>query len=129
MRDGANEDLVADELGLGKTTLRRQYIRPLSEGREARRQQRAGADGLTREEQHVADLILKSFSDGDWLFRGRCLLWRGTDGDFAKTPEDAYARWLADGRGWITAGLARNFNAEQLQAFAALKAAAERLRG
>jgi hypothetical protein len=84
---------------------------------------------MTREEQCVADVMLKSFSDGKWLFRGRCLLWRGTDGDFARTPADVFARWLADGHGWIAAGLNHNFSAEQLQAFAALKAAAEKLGG
>ena len=130
MAAGGVEDEVALELGVDKNQLRRKHIRALRQGRAARRQQQAEAEeALTREEQCVADVILNSFADGNWLFRGRCLLWRGTDGDFARTPADAFARWLRDGHGWLTAGLARNFSAEQLSQFVQLKAEALKLLG
>jgi hypothetical protein len=66
MAGGASEDLVADELGLDKNQLRRKYIRPLAQGREARRQQiKAERDLQTKKEMELYLACMAGF-DSKW---------------------------------------------------------------
>jgi hypothetical protein len=128
---GLNADALAQVVGVNKNTLRAEHALALASGRASlkKRKEEEAASALTREEQHAANAILMAFSATKWNVNGRNLLFRGTDGQGALSPPDAYAAWAAAGHGWITAGLDHNFSREQLQKFAELKAAAEGLRG
>jgi hypothetical protein len=96
MAGGANEDLIADELGLGKTTLRRQYIRPLTQGRQARRQRRK-AEQLSNKEALLYRACMVGFDDPKWTRPdGRCRL----HGDMTREEAEAdFALRLARMRG------------------------------
>jgi len=128
---GLNADAVAQIINVNRNTLRAEHALALANGRATLKKKKAeeAANQLTREEQHAADAILSAFADPGWNApNGRNLLFRGTDGQGARTAVDAFRAWQADGRGWITSGLDHNFTPEQLQQFAALKAAATKLR-
>jgi len=128
---GLNADAVAQIVNVNKNTLPAQHALALANGRAALKKRKAEerASALTPEELHVCNSILLAFDSGKWIAPdGRCLLWRGTDGDFARSPADAFRAWQASGRAFICAGLNSNFSCQQLQRFAALKAEAEKLR-
>jgi hypothetical protein len=77
---------------------------------------------LTYAEKCFADIVLSSV-DSAWLG----LLWSGLHGDPAKTPADAYARWLRDGSRFGTAGVRKSFSQERIAEFRALKISAQKL--
>jgi hypothetical protein len=128
---GLNADAVAQIINVNKNTLRAEHALALANGRATLKKKKVEqkASALTRQEQHAADAILATFSDGNWIMPdGRCALFPGTDGQGARTAADAFAKWVADGGRWITTGLNHNFSPEQLREFAALKAEAAKLR-
>jgi hypothetical protein len=122
-RLGEPEDAIALQVNLNKNTLRRRHILDIARGRAAKVQ----AADMTRAEMCAADAILSAFS-GTWNVPGEGnLLWAGVDGDGARNPADAFARWMLNGSKFITSGLASRFSRERLREFAAVKAAAEKL--
>jgi hypothetical protein len=121
---GLVEDQIALRLRTDKNQLRRKYIDSIKQGRAIARERKAATCELTYAEKCCADVILSSVGSG-WL----SLLWSGVDGDRAKTPADAYARWLRDGGRFMTAGIRKTFGPERIAEFCALKIEAQALLG
>jgi hypothetical protein len=121
---GLSGDVISEILNVNKNTLRSKHAVALHIGRMKLKQQRAAARDLTYAEMCCADVILNSVGSG-WFE----IIWSGLHGDSAKTPADAYARWLRDGGRFITAGIHRNFSPERVAEFVALKREAQALLG
>jgi hypothetical protein len=119
---GLVEDQIALRLRTDKNQLRRKYIDSIKQGRAIAREQKAAVCELTYAEKCFADIVLSSV-DSAWLG----LLWSGLHGDPAKTPADAYARWLRDGSRFGTAGVRKSFSQERIAEFRALKIEAQKL--
>ena len=121
---GLNGDSVAAVLGLNKNMLRSRHALALANGRAAmmKRKAEARAAKLTSEERFALDAIMteSAIDLGD--------LWPGLGGGGARSPADAFARWLRDGSRYVCTGLEQDkFTSEQLDAFAQVKAEAKKL--
>jgi hypothetical protein len=128
---GLSGDVISELLNVNKNRLRREHAVALHIGRMKAKKQKAAtkARDMTRAEMHAANAILVAFADEEWVdpVDGN-LLWVGLDGDAgAKTPADAYARWLRDGGKFITSGISKNFGPERIAEFCKLKGEAEKL--
>jgi hypothetical protein len=121
---GLSGDVISEILNVNKNTLRARHALALHIGRAKLKQQKAAARDLTYPEMCCADAILSSVAS-EWF---DCL-WSGLHSDSAKTPADAYARWLRDGGRFITAGIRKNFSPERIAEFVALKREAQALLG
>ena len=82
---------------------------------------------MSKAELHVLDSIESSFKSKWYTPEHGNLLWRGLDGNGARTPADAFAKWQLDGAHFVTIGLDHSFAAQRLKAFAQIKREAEKL--
>ena len=122
---GLSADVIAACLGMDRNTLRSS----LHNGRTNLKEQKEAAAGvLTRAEMCAADAILSAINS-EWQTPDGNLIWSGLDGDGAKSAADAFAAWQRDGGRFITAGIRKNFSAERIAEFVALKRQAQALLG
>jgi hypothetical protein len=127
-RAGLVEDEIASRLGIHKNELRAKFIDHIKTGKRARALSEAEAGNLTRTEMCAADAVLRAFDGDDWLAPdGSSDLWPGLHSDGAKSPADAYARWLKDGGHFIISGISKVFSDERIAEFVALKIEAQKL--
>ena len=125
---GLNGDVIAEVLGVNKNQLRSQHAVALYSGRKEAEKLKAEPSDLSRTEACAASAILSAFDGDSWRAPdGRSDLWSGLDGGGAKSPADAYARWLRDGGRFITTGIDKTFGPERLADFVTLKIEAQRL--
>jgi hypothetical protein len=120
---GLCEDQIALRAnGMHKTELRRKYIDDIKEGRavaKAAREEAEAAKKITATEYHFLNACTLTFSLGDWFdSEGRSLLFLGTDGEGARTVEDAFAQWKADGGRFLCTGLSSDFDKKKYAEFA-----------
>ena len=126
---GLSADVIAACLGMDRNTLRSRHALSLHNGRTNLKEQKEAAAGvLTRAEMCAADAILSAINS-EWQTPDGNLIWSGLDGDGAKSAADAFAAWQRDGGRFITAGIRKNFSAERIAEFVALKRQAQALLG
>jgi hypothetical protein len=118
---GKNRAFVAATVGVGVNRLREDYALELDAGREQARAARADAEAdeaLTIEEYYFLDAAEASFAD-NWCAEtgGTNLVFRGVDGNGARTAEDAYAGWKARGGKWNCTGLSSKFDPDKTATF------------
>ena len=77
---------------------------------------------LTAAEYHVLDDIIGSFASDWYDEKFGNLLWKGTNGEGARTVEDAFAAWKLRGGKWNCSGLSRKFNRDKAITFAEIVA-------
>jgi hypothetical protein len=128
---GMSADIIAACLNMGRNELRGRHALSLHNGREKAKKQKAEIKGgdLTYAEMCAADSILSS-SASEWFgpVYGN-LLWARLDGGGggAKTPAQAFARFLRDGARFSTVGVDKDFAPERIVEFRALKIEAQKL--
>jgi hypothetical protein len=128
---GLSGDVISQIFNVNKNTLRSEYALALHFGRVKAQQQRAAAKGgdLTCAEKHAANLILQATSSHWQTPEHGNLIFQGLDGHGARSPAQAYAKWLLDGGRWNCSGLTSDFSAERIAEFIALKREAQKLLG
>jgi hypothetical protein len=127
---GLSADVIAACLGTDRNTLRGRHALSLHNGRVKAKKQKAESKGaLSREEMLACDSILSS-SASHWFdpTHGN-LLWAGLSGACAKTPADAFAKWLRDSGRFNTTGVDKIFDPARIAEFVALKRDAQKLLG
>jgi hypothetical protein len=119
---GLSADVIAACLGTDRNSLRGRHALSLHNGREQARKQKAEAKGaLTYAEMHAASSIISSCASEWFSPTSGNLLWRGLGAGGAKTPADAFARFLRDGARFNTTGFSTDFSDSQVAEFTALK--------
>jgi len=124
---GLSGDVISEIPNVNKNTLRSKHAVALHIGRARLKQQKAEAGDLTSAEKHAADSILQATSSHWQTPEHGNLLYDGLDGHGARSPAQAYAKWLLDGGRWNCTGRTNDFSAERIAEFVALKREAQRL--
>jgi hypothetical protein len=122
-QSGLVEDQIASRLGVDKNKLRARHIDDIKEGKAAA----AAADAvavISKEEYFFLDAASSSFSDDDWYDdQLGNLLFSGMNVECARSIDDAFARWKADGGKFIITGLSGKLDPEKYPAFAKIVSA------
>ena len=132
VRAMASAGLVEDQIalringGMHKNQLRRKYIDDIKEGRavaKAAREEAEAAAKITKEEYHALDAMTLTFASHWFDDKHGNLLFPGTNGDGARTVEDAFAAWKADGGKYNCTGLSNIFDKKKYAAYSKIVSA------
>ena len=119
---GDSGDVIAAKLGLEKNHLRAEHALDLQAGREIKYAEKAAAEAaavvLTPQEYHAINAMTLSFASHWFDPEYGNLIFEGLDGKGARTIDDAFAAWKAQGGRWICTGLSNNFDKRKYAEFA-----------